>query len=92
MSETKRIQIDFAIPVDVPSGVVQEICEIVQRVAEANQPPGMIHWQSGCGDLPKWSLVDAAMLGVEPDHDAPATGEPSFDDLVIQITTSCREE
>lgn len=85
-----RIEIEFAIPVEVEDVEVQQICNLVQRIAKRNQPEGHVHWQAGCGQKPRWSQEDAMFLGKAPDDNAPISGEPEWDDSVLHIETCCR--
>lgn len=90
--ETKRIEIEFAIPVNLTDIDCRDLCEFVQRIAKRHQPEGWVHWQSGCGDKPAFSKADARLLGKDVDPDAPETGEPTFDSSVFFIETTAREK
>lgn len=87
----ERVEIDFAIPVEITSDQHQRLAAIVQEIAKANCPDGWVHWASGFGDRPKWSKHDAEFLGKDADPDAPQSGEPTFEDSVYCIETSARE-
>lgn len=89
----QSVEIQFAIPVFWPPDAVRELHDLVSAVVKlkTNQLRGYVHWVSGYGSKPNWSQADQRFLGIPVDHDAPASGEPSFDDSVFQITTTCRE-
>ncbi len=90
----ERIEINFAIPVFIPSGALQELDALLSAIVKlkANQLAGHVHWVSGYGSKPNWSQADARFLGLPADPDAPATGEPTFDDTVYHVETTCREQ
>lgn len=87
----QRIEIEFAIPVYLPQGALRELDGLLSSVIrmKMNQLVGHAHWVSGFGSKPLWSQADAAFLGKTPADDAPASGEPRFDDSVYHIETSC---
>lgn len=87
----QRIEIEFAIPVYIPQGALRELDGLLSSVIrmKQNQLEGHAHWISGYGSKPLWSQADARFLGKTPADDAPASGEPSFDDSVYHIETSC---
>lgn len=87
----QRIEIEFAIPVYLPQGFLRELDGLLSHMVrmKMNQLEGHNHWVSGCGSKPLWSQADAAFLGKTPADDAPASGEPRFDDTVYHIETSC---
>ncbi|MDX1985004.1 MAG: hypothetical protein SFV51_32330 [Bryobacteraceae bacterium] len=89
----ERIEVEFAIPVFITIDQQQRLADLIQEIATApmNTPVNGVHWQSGGGSKPNWSRVDAALLGKTPAPDAPATGEPTFDDSVLYFETSARE-
>ena len=89
--ETKRIEVDFALPVALTNEEMRDLCNLVQRIAKRHQPEGWVHWQSGCGDKPMFSQADARFLGKEVNPDAPESGEPTFDSSVFHIETTARE-
>lgn len=88
-----RMEIEFAIPVYFPPGALRELDGLLSSVVrmKMNQLRGHAHWVSGYGSKPMWSQMDAAFLGKTPADDAPLRGEPSFDDSVYHIETSCIE-
>lgn len=93
-NEVKAIEISFAVPVEVTPEDMRDLCEIVQRIAKANEPEGHVHWQSGSGSKPLWSDADIAAFGpavLPGGRSGEARGEPKFDDSVVFISTSCRE-
>lgn len=89
--DTKRIEIDFALPVTLTDDEMRQLCNFVQSIAKRHQPEGWVHWQSGCGQKPIFSQADAHFLGKEVDPAAPETGEPTFDESVFHIETTARE-
>lgn len=60
------------------------------RFEEAN--PTMVMWPAAFGNRPNWSQTDAAFLGRQSALDAPADGDPTFDDSVYQIECYARED
>lgn len=89
----QRIEIEFAIPVFIPPGALRELDWLLSGIVrmKMNQLKGYVHWVSGHGSKPLWSQADATCLGKTPASDAPASGEPRFDDSVYHIETSCIE-
>jgi hypothetical protein len=89
--ECQRIEIEFAIPVFIPQAALRELDGLLSSIVrlKTNQLKGHAHWVSGYGSKPLWSQADARFLGKTPADDAPAIGEPSFDDSVYHIETSC---
>lgn len=87
----RKIEIDFALPVELTDDEQRNLCDLVQKVAKRHQPEGMVHWQSGCGSKPSFSQADASFLSKKVDANAPETGEPTFDDSVFHIETTARE-
>lgn len=87
----QRIEVEFAIPVYFPAGALRELDGLLSSVIrmKINQLEGHAHWVSGYGSKPMWSQADARFLGKTPADDAPASGEPTFDDAVYHIETSC---
>jgi hypothetical protein len=67
----RRIEVDFALPVELTDKEMQQICEIVNNAARRTETEEIVHWQSGCGSRPKFSKADALFLGKEADDDAP---------------------
>lgn len=88
----QRIEIEFAIPVFIPHGALRELDGLLSSIVrlKMNQLKGYAHWVSGYGSKPLWSQADARFLGKSVADDAPATGEPRFDDSVYHVETSCR--
>lgn len=86
----QRIEIEFAIPVYLPQAALRELDGLLSSIVrlKPNQVDGHVHWVSGHGSKPNWSQADAAFLGKTAAADAPATGEPTFDDSVYHIETS----
>lgn len=91
--ECHRIEIEFAIPVFIPQGALRELNGLLSSIVrmKTNQLKGHAHWVSGYGSKPLWSQADARFLGKTPADDAPLRGEPSFDNSVYHIETSCIE-
>jgi hypothetical protein len=87
----RKIEVDFALPVELTDGEMRRLCDFVQGIAKRHQPEGMVHWQSGCGSKPIFSQADSIFLGKTVDPNAPAAGEPEFDDEVFHIETFARE-
>jgi hypothetical protein len=87
-----RIEIDFAIPVELTRDHERFLLGMVDDVCKHNTPAGCSHWVFGHGSKPIWSNKDREFLGKPPDPAAPASGEPDFDDAVLYIETSCREK
>lgn len=87
----RKIEIDFALPVELTKEEMQHLCNFAQTIAKRHEPEGMVHWQSGCGSKPSFSKADARFLGKEVNPDAPETGEPTFDDEIFYIETFARE-
>jgi hypothetical protein len=92
MWPSSGIEIEFAIPVFIPPDALRELDQLLGAIVKLkrNQLRGYVHWVSGYGSKPIWSQADAAFLGKTPADDAPATGEPRFDDSVYHVETTCR--
>ena len=73
--EIRRIEVDFAIPVEMTQTTQRLLCEIVNGMARATETPQIVHWQAGCGSKPIWN---------EPQ-------EPTWDDSIYHIDTCARE-
>jgi hypothetical protein len=86
-----NIEITFAIPVKLTRDEEIAFCDLVEKIARRNTPKGHVHWQSGVGFKPLWSDADARIFGHPGGRSGQLAGEPSFDDEVLFITTSCRE-
>lgn len=81
MSEDNKItsiQINFPCGVELPEGFEQALVESVGAVCKAweKQNPTMVMWPAGIGAKPIWD---------EPN-------EPTFDDSVLQIDVTARED
>ncbi len=87
----RKIEIEFALPVELTDEEQRTILDMVQAIAKRHQPEGMVHWQSGCGSKPIFSQADARFLGKPVDPNAPESGEPEWDDEVFHIETCARE-
>lgn len=88
----RKIEIEFAIPVELEDEEMRELDALVQRVAKRHEPEGHVHWCSGQGQKPLLSKADARFLKKEPRPDAPETGEPEWDPDILYIETSCRPQ
>jgi hypothetical protein len=79
---TRRIQIDFPTPVDMPTQAIVTIHQGVEEICRAFEAahPDMVMWPFGSGDLPlvNWFMVD---------EDNPQ----QFDEAVFQIEVAARE-
>jgi hypothetical protein len=86
-----RIEVEFAIPVYIPQAAMRELDGLLSSVIrmKMNQLEGHAHWVSGYGSKPLWSQADALFLGKTPADDMPERGEPTFDESVYHIETSC---
>lgn len=87
----RKIEIDFALPVELTDNEMRQLCDLTQEIAKRHQPEGWYHWQFGCGSKPRFSQTDAIFLGKTAEPDAPMDGEPTFDDEIFHIETSARE-
>jgi len=87
----RRIEIDFALPVELTDDEMRQLCNMVQVIAKRHQPEGWVHWQFGAGQKPVFSQADCRFLGKPISPDAPETGEPTFDEEVFYIETTARE-
>lgn len=87
----RTIEVSFAVPVELTSEQYRALAKLVDDVARAHAPEGCVHWLFGQGSKPQWSQADSALLGKPVDPNAPERGEPTFDDSVLYLETSCRE-
>jgi hypothetical protein len=85
-----KIEIEFALPVELTDAEERELCDMAQTIAKRHQPEGTLHWQSGVGQKPVFSQADARFLGKRVDPNAPESGEPGFDESIFYIETSAR--
>ena len=86
-----KIEVSFAIPVELTDGEMQRLDQIVNDAARRTETPEIVHWAAGCGSKPNWSKTDCKIWGFEPTADSPDTGEPTFDDSVFYFETCARE-
>lgn len=86
-----RIEVEFAIPVEINDRQMGLLDRCIQAIAKDNEPEGMVHWCSGVGSKPSFSQADQRFLGKEVDSSAPLTGEPTFDHSILHFETCCRE-
>jgi hypothetical protein len=86
------IEVHFAVPVYLPMAAQRELHEFISALVKLkrNQLVGCVHWLSGYGSKPNWSQADQRFLGQSVDPNAPARGEPTFDDSVMHFETCCR--
>lgn len=87
----RRIEVDFAIPVELTDREMQQLCAIVNNAARRTETAEIVHWRAGCGSKPHFSQADALFLGKEADADAPESGEPTWDNEVFYVETHSRE-
>jgi hypothetical protein len=90
MSITK-IEVSFALPVEILDSEMQQLSEIVNNAARRTETPEFVHWGAECGSKPNWSKTDCRIFGYEPTADSPDSGEPTFDDSVLYFATATRE-
>lgn len=88
----RRIEIDFAVPVIISDDQFRRLYDVISDITKANVPEGSVHWVFGYGDKAIFSQADCEFLGKPVDPNAPAKGEPEFDDTVLQFETFCREK
>lgn len=87
----RKLEINFALPVELTDDEMQRLDRFVGNICKRNCPKGWVFWPAGHGDKPIWSKADARIFGWETTSDAPETGEPSFDDTVYSIDCAARE-
>ena len=90
-----RIEIEFATPVVLSEQQERQLHDLVQAIAKANEPEGMVHWLCGTGFKPLWSEADAAAFPDLPggrSGSGAASGEPDFDHSTLHFATACREK
>lgn len=91
----KSIEIVFGAPVYLHRRDERILCELIDSIVKRpyNQFVEGVHWVSEVGSKPNWSVRDAILLGRDPGPEAARPedgGEPTFDDGVLQITTTAR--
>jgi hypothetical protein len=88
-----RIEVDFAMPVYLTRAHQRELLDLLSAIVDlpCNQLAEGVHWVASVGSRPRWSQADAAFLGEQAEPDAPASGEPTFDDEVFHVSSSARE-
>lgn len=89
-----RIEVEFAIPVWMTQEQQRNLVDTISDIVGSafNQPVAGVHWVGGIGSKPNFSVIDAALLGVEAGANPPADGEePTFDDTIFQIQSNARE-
>jgi hypothetical protein len=72
----RRIEIEFAIPVEMTDEQQATIARVVQEIAKANEKPGRAHWLFGSGSKPRWNCGEIE----------------GFDDTVLCFQTAERVE
>ena len=87
----KKIEVNFAIPVELTQAEMQLIDTIANDAARRTETDKVVHWAAGCGDKPNWSKTDCAIFGYEPTPDSPESGEPTFDSTIFCVETFARE-
>ena len=87
----RRIEVRFAMPVELTSEEMQIIDTIANDAARRTETPEIVHWAAGCGSKPNWSKTDCAIFGYEPTEDSPDSGEPTFNDEIFCVETFARE-
>ncbi|MDE2104912.1 MAG: hypothetical protein KGL39_47180 [Patescibacteria group bacterium] len=85
-----RIEITFDLPVELSDEEMRALDKVVGHICDRECPEGWAFWPAGFGSKPSFSQADAAFLGKPIDPSAPATGEPTWDDDVLQIDCSAR--
>ena len=86
-----KVEIDFAIPVELTDAEMQLLDKIANDAARRTETDKIVHWAAGCGCKPKFSKTDCLFLGKKADEDAPESGEPTWDESVFYIETCARE-
>jgi hypothetical protein len=87
----QKIEVSFALPVDLTDGEMRRIDEIANDAARRTETPEIVHWASGCGYKPNFSKTDCAIFGFKPTADSPESGEPTWDESVFSVETATRE-
>lgn len=87
------LEVAFHLPVWLTSDQERRLHDLLDEVVSSpcNQPADGVHWVAEYGGRPTWSKADAALLGIETDPNAPATGGPSFDMTVYHVGTYARK-
>ena len=91
MKEITKIEIDFALPVELSDEEMRALDRVVGNICDRNCPEGWAFWPAGIGSKPNFSKADALFLGKPVDPSAPESGEPTFDDSVFHIDCAARE-
>ncbi len=92
VSKIERIEVDFAVPVELSHAQMTTLSEVIQDIAKSNEPEGHVHWQFGAGSKPMFSDADyAAFPDLKGGRSGQPKGEPTFDDSVLHFSTACRE-
>lgn len=87
----RRIEIDFAIPVELTDDEYAALNRVVDHICRRSCPEGWAFWPAGIGSKPNFSQADAMFLGKEVDPNAPVAGEPLWDDSILHIDCAARE-
>ncbi len=86
-----RIEIDFALPVELEDAHYRAFDKILGDICDKNCPEGWVFWPAGQGSKPHFSQADSEFLGKEIEPNAPATGEPTWDDSIFYVECAARE-
>jgi hypothetical protein len=86
-----KIEVNFAIPVELTDRDMMLIDRIVNDAARRTETAEIVHWAAHVGCKPNYSKADCRFLGKVPADDAPESGEPTYEDDVFYIETCCRE-
>lgn len=91
MSVIHKIEIDFALPVELTVDEQQALDRLIGKICDRECPQGWAFWPAGCGSKPLFSQADQRFLGHPVDPKAPETGEPTWDDSVYHVECAARE-
>lgn len=75
MRGVSRIEVTFAVPVELTEEEQRSIVAVARRAARRSETPEIVHWPAGIGCKPIWN---------EPQ-------EPTFDDSVFCVECFARE-
>lgn len=89
----RRIEIEFAIDVELTDEQEKQLHALVHEITAAHQPVGQVHWVSGMGQKPLWSDADIRAFGNLPGgRSGKPSGEPEWDESTLQYSTSVRNK
>jgi hypothetical protein len=86
-----KIEIEFELPIELSDEEMQWLDKFCGRICKRECPDGWAFWSAGFGSRPNFSQADQRFLGKEVDPNAPAAGEPTWDDTVYHIDCAARE-